>query len=156
MKIMLGLLREYQGKIKINGTEISKINIDSYRSLVAYVPQDPYLFRWTVFENIELAKRDAEDAEIKRLLQEYGILNIADREIGSGGYELSGGEKQKLSIIRAMIKDSQIVFIDEPENNLDARAMRKMENWVQSSNKTVVYVSHSPKLIACATQRVDL
>lgn len=156
MKIMLGLLREYQGKIKINGTEISKINIDSYRSLVAYAPQDPYLFRGTVFENIKLAKRDAEDAEIKRLLQEYGILNIADREIGSGGYELSGGEKQKLSIIRAMIKDSQIVFIDEPENNLDARAMRKMENWVQSSNKTVVYVSHSPKLIACATQRVDL
>lgn len=156
LKVILGLLKGYQGRFKVNGSELSSIQIDSYRSLTAYAMQDPYLFKGTVIENIQVANFNAEKAEIKRLLQEYGILGIAEREIESGGYELSGGERQKLSIIRAMIKDASIIVIDEPENNLDVATMKKLEKWIQNSQKTIIYVSHSPELIACADKRIDL
>ena len=156
MKVMLGLLGDYQGKLEVNGIRLSDVNLEAYRSLVAYAPQDPYLFKGTVMENIKLAKFDAGETEIKRWLQEYGIQGIAEREINSGGYELSGGERQKLSMIRAIIKDTPIVFMDEPENNLDAAAVEKVKEWILSSGRTIVYISHNPELIACANKRIEL
>lgn len=156
LKIMLGMLTEYQGELAVNGIRFSEVNMEVYRSLIAYAPQDPYLFKGTVFENIQLASLDGDEAEIKRWMQEYGILSIAEREISGGGYELSGGERQKISIIRAMIKGSPVVFIDEPENNLDNAAVIKMKKWLQASDKTIVYVSHHPDLVACADMRINL
>lgn len=89
-------------------------------------------------------------------MREYGISGIAEREIKSGGYELSGGERQKISIIRAMIKDTPVVFLDEPENNLDITAMEKVKEWIRHSGKTVIYVSHNPEFIACADKEIKL
>lgn len=156
MKLALGLLEGYQGTLEVNGTALSDIDKNSYRSLVSYAPQDPYLFKGTVLENVKLAKKEADEAEIRHLMQEYGIGHLAQREIQGGRYELSGGERQKLSLIRAMIRDTPIVFIDEPENNLDAAAMEKLERWMRTSCKTIVYVSHSAELIACANQRIGI
>lgn len=77
-----------------------------------------------ILDNIRLANPNSDETKVRQLLQEYGISGIAEREIKSGGYELSGGERQKISIIRAMIKDTPVVFIDEPENNLDITAIK--------------------------------
>lgn len=154
MKIMLGLIGGFGGSLKVNDEEASSVNPDSYRALMAYAPQDPYLFQGTVIDNIKLAKPDADESEIKQLMLDFGILNLADREIGGGGYELSGGEKQKISIIRAVIGNAPFIFADEPENNLDTASLEKLKAWICSSNKTIIFVSHNPGLIACANKKI--
>ena len=156
LKVLLGLLGGYGGSLYVDGTELSDIRPDTYRGLLSYASQDPYLFKGTVLENIMLANPDADADEVKRLMSEYGILSLADREVGKNGYELSGGERQKLSIIRAMIKDTHVVFIDEPENNLDAASLEKFTKWIRGSNKTMIYVSHCPDLISCADRQISL
>jgi len=156
LNVFLGILQGYGGHLTIDGTELSAVDLDSYRDLVAYAPQDPYLFKGTVLENIRLANPHPDEAKAWQLLREYGISDIAGREIGSGGYELSGGERQKISIIRAIMKDTPVVFLDEPENNLDTAAMETVREWINNSGKTMIYVSHHPGLIACADREIRL
>ena len=156
LNVFLGILRGYSGNLTVNGIELSAVDADSYRDLVAYAPQDPYLFKGTILDNIRLANPRSDETKVRQLLLKYGISNIADREIQSGGYELSGGERQKISIIRAMIKDTPVVFLDEPENNLDITAMKNVKEWICHSDKTVIYVSHNPELIACADKEIKL
>lgn len=156
LNVFLGILRDYSGNLTVDGIELSAVDPDSYRDLVAYAPQDPYLFKGTILDNIRLANPDSDEASARQLLREYGISGIAEREIKSGGYELSGGERQKISIIRAMIKDTPVVFLDEPENNLDITAMEKVKEWIRHSGKTVIYVSHNPEFIACADKEIKL
>ena len=156
INVMLGILRGYSGYLKIDDIEFSDINLESYRDLVSYAPQAPYLFKGTILDNIKLANPNSDETKVRQLLKEYGISNIAEREIKSGGYELSGGERQKISIIRAMIKDTPVVFLDEPENNLDITSMAKVKEWICNSDKTIIYVSHNPELIACADKEIEL
>ena len=156
IKILLGLLDGYGGTVSVNGTDASRINISDLRSLAAYAPQDPYLFRGTVSDNIKIACPAADDAVIERLLGSFGISYLRDREITSGGSELSGGEKQKISLIRAIAKNSPLIIADEPENDLDSAAMRTVEELIRSSDKTVIFISHEPSLIECADKRVML
>ena len=156
INLMLGILQGYSGNLKIDDIEFSEISLDSYHDLVSYAPQDPYLFKGTILDNIKFANPNSDETKVRQLLKEYGISNIAEREIKSGGYELSGGERQKISIIRAIIRDTPIIFIDEPENNLDIASMEKVEKWICNSNKTFIYVSHNPRLIACADKEIKL
>lgn len=60
------------------------------------------------------------------------------------------------AIIRAMIKDTPVVLLDEPENHLDITAMEKVKEWIRRSDKTVIYVSHNPEFIACADKEIKL
>lgn len=156
LNVLLGILQGYGGNLTIDGAEFSAVDADSYRDLVAYAPQDPYLFKGTVLDNIELASPHPEEAKARQLLRKYGISDIAEREIGCGGYELSGGERQKISIIRAIMKDTPVIILDEPENNLDNAAMKTVKEWLCNSEKTVIYVSHHPEWIACADKEIRL
>lgn len=156
LNVFLGILQGYGGSLTIDGTELSSVDPDSYRELVAYAPQDPYLFKGTILDNIKLASPHPDETEVRQLLRAYGIPHIAEREIESGGYELSGGERQKISMIRAMIKDTPVIFLDEPENNLDVTAVQAVKEWLCHSEKTVIYVSHNPELIACADREITL
>lgn len=156
LNVFLGILRDYGGNLTIDGKELSAVDPDSYRKLAAYAPQDPYLFKGTALDNIRLANQNTDETMLRQLLKEYGISDIAGREIKSGGYELSGGERQKISIIRAIIKDTPVVFLDEPENNLDISAMKTVKEWIRHSDKTVIYVSHNPELIDCADKEIRL
>ena len=156
VKILLGLLTDYTGTIKINDRDLSKISIADYREIVAYAPQEPYLFRGTVLENIKIANPTVDDLTIEILLNRFEISYLYDREITCGGNELSGGEKQKISLIRAIVKDSPVIFVDEPENNLDNSAMKTVEKFIRDSDKTIIFISHNPLLIECADRRVIL
>ena len=156
INVMLGILHSYSGKLKVDDIELSKVNLESYYELISYAPQDPYLFKGTIIDNIKLATPNSDETKVRQLLEEYGVSNIAQREIESGGYELSGGERQKISIIRAMVKDTPIIFLDEPENNLDITSMEKVKKWICDSDKTIIYISHNPELIACADKEIEL
>lgn len=156
LNVFLGILQGYCGNLTIDGIELSAVDPNSYRDLVSYAPQDPFLFKGTILDNIKLAAPHSDETKARQLLREYGISNIAEREIESGGYELSGGERQKISIIRAMVKDTPVIFLDEPENNLDITAIKTVKEWIRNSEETIIYVSHHSELISCADREIKL
>ena len=159
MKLLCGLITGYRGSIRFggeNGTELYLVAPDVHRGHIAYVPQDPYLFKGTVFENVRLGKLDASDDEVLAVISKIGIEGLADREIGYGGNDLSGGERQKIAIARALIKDADIIFMDEPGNNLDKETLEWLCDFIRSCDRTLVYISHTDKLTAAADRVIEL
>jgi ATP-binding cassette subfamily B protein/subfamily B ATP-binding cassette protein MsbA len=118
----------WQGRITVGGTDLRDFTLQSLRSQIALVLQDPFLFPATIAENIALGRPDAPreqivaaaraanaEAFIERLPQGF------DTPVGERGATLSGGEKQRLSIARAFLKDAPVLILDEPTSALDAR-----------------------------------
>ena len=104
----------------MGGADIRNISAEHYNRLVAYVSQDNFLFSGTVRENIRMGRPDATDAEVEQAARDCGcydfiteLENGFDTVVGSGGGHLSGGEKQRISIARAMLKNAPIVILDE-------------------------------------------
>lgn len=156
MKVMLSLLTGYGGSLRINGKELSQCNPAEYRRHIAYAPQDPYLFEGTVLENIRIGNPDISDAALNALLDKMGIAYLAERRrvLGSGG--LSGGEKQKISIARALVRDTDLLFLDEPGNHLDQATLDWLCTFLCGSNKTIVFISHDEQLTTCADRVITL
>ncbi|MBE5861234.1 MAG: ABC transporter ATP-binding protein [Lachnospiraceae bacterium] len=130
------------GAISINGKDIRELSLDSLRNTITVVPQDVYLFNITVKENLRLAKLSATEEEIQNAASEacaddfirklpYGF----DTPIGERGLRLSGGEKQRLSIAQAFLKNSPVLVLDEASANLDAENERLINQAVSRLKK---------------------
>ena len=156
MKVMTGLLTGYEGSIRANGRELTEWNLRDYRSHIAYAPQDPYLFEGTVQENIRIANPGMSDRALLTLMDGLGIGSLAKHRITPGNDGLSGGEKQKISIARAMAKDAEILFLDEPGNHLDTSALDWLCSFLRESRKTIVFITHDRRLTDCADNVVRL
>lgn len=116
-----------EGTISINGKDIRELSLDSLRDTVTVVPQDVYLFNITIKENLRLAKLSATEEEIQNVATKARadefirkLPNGVDTPIGERGLRLSGGEKQRLSIAQAFLKNSPVLVLDEASANLDA------------------------------------
>ena len=115
-----------QGEILVNGKEIRHFQSESLRNLIAYVPQDPFVFNTTISENIQIGKPTATNLEIegaarKANLHDF-ILSLPQGYqtlVGEGGAFLSGGERQRISIARAALRNVPLYIFDEPFTNLD-------------------------------------
>lgn len=145
IKVMCGLLRG--DGLFINGRDIRELSAESWRGQFAYVPQDPLLFRGSVRENISIGRSGAAEEEITRVMEAVGIGHLAERCV-SGKETLSGGERQKISIARALLKNTPVLILDEPGNNLDAETLHWLGEFIRQSDKTVVYISHDDVLTA--------
>lgn len=154
IKLLCGLLKNYSGSLKIGGTELSKAAPESWRNQFAYASQEPYLFEGSVFENVHLGNLSASDDEVKALMEDIGIVYLADRVVSMRGNDLSGGEKQKISIARAMLKDTPFLFLDEPSNNLDDETKEWLRSFILNTDKTIVFISHDKALIDAADSRI--
>lgn len=146
------LLRFYNvnsGKIRINGQDINKLNINTVRNNTAIVPQKAMLFSGSVARNLRWGDKDA---SVKRL-QEAAAAAQADfitrmpkgfeSVLGSGGVNLSGGQKQRISIARALLKKSAILLLDDATSALDAVTEAKVRNSLnlKSRNQTVITIT---------------
>ncbi len=156
MKTMLGLLTGYGGSLRVDGRELSEWNLAAYRSHIAYAPQDPFLFEGTVLENIRIGNPAMPEAALTALLDKMGVGGLADHRVEPGGSGLSGGEKQKISIARACVRDTDFLFLDEPGNHLDKATLDWLCAFLRESGKTVVFISHDDRLTACADNVVML
>ena len=140
-----------QGSIKIDGQNISKINLNSLRKYISLVSQDIILFDDTVKNNIAYAKPDATNEEIleackfaaadefiEKLPQKFDTI------IGENGTRLSGGQKQRISIARAILKESPIILLDEATSSLDADSEEIVQNAIinLTKNKTTLVIAH--------------
>ena len=151
------------GTIAVGGADIRHISPEHYHRLVAYVSQDNFLFDHTVRENIRMGRTDATDAEVEQAARDcgcydfiMGLENGFDTQVGSGGGHLSGGEKQRISIARAMLKNAPIVILDEataytdPEN--EAILQESVARLVRG--KTLIVIAHRLSTIVDADQIV--
>ncbi|WP_302292865.1 ABC transporter ATP-binding protein [Bilophila wadsworthia] len=140
-----------RGAIRIGGKDIRDIPLEELMSLVSFVFQDTFIQSASVAENIKLGRPEATDGEVieaAKLAQAHDFIqaldNGYDTQIGQEGVHLSGGEKQRISIARALLKDSPILVLDEatsstdPENELDiSRAIRAL-----AGKKTLILITH--------------
>jgi ATP-binding cassette subfamily B protein/subfamily B ATP-binding cassette protein MsbA len=128
VSLLVRFFDPWQGRVTIGGTDIRDYSLQSLRSQVALVLQDPFLFPISVAENIALGRPDAPRAEVIAAAEAASAHSFLeqlpdgyDTIVGERGATLSGGEKQRLAIARAFLKDAPILILDEPTAALDAR-----------------------------------
>ena len=150
-----------KGTIKIGGADISKIKCDSLLSNITMVFQNVYLFRDTIANNIKFGKPDATEQEIIEVAKKaccYDfIMALPDgfnTIIGDGGATLSGGEKQRISIARAMLKDAPIVILDEATASVDPENEHLIQQAISAltHGKTILIIAHRLATIENADQ----
>ena len=154
-----------EGSVKIDGTNIKDLTIESLRGLMGLVTQDSILFNDTIKNNILLGKQNASDDEIMAALKianayEFvmDLPNGIETNIGDSGGKLSGGQKQRLSIARAVLKNPPIMILDEATSALDTESEKfvqvALENMMQ--NRTSIVIAHRLSTIQKADKIVVL
>jgi ABC-type multidrug transport system fused ATPase/permease subunit len=115
-----------EGAIRVDGTDLRDVRLSSYRRQIGVVLQDPFLFSGTIASNIRFAKPDATDEQVERAAAAVGVDRVASRLSGGlehavreGGAGLSAGERQLISIARALLADPRILILDEATSNID-------------------------------------
>src|SRR5210317_1481303 len=139
------------GDISIDGQSIYNVTIESLRKEISMVSQETTLFDDTIKNNIRYAKEDATDEEIYKVSKlsycdEFinNLPNKFETLIGENGVRLSGGEKQRLSIARAMLKKSSIILLDEATSSLDADTESKIQEAINllTKGRTTIVIAH--------------
>jgi len=139
------------GNIYFDNQDISKVNLMSLRNQISIVDQNTTLFDDTVFNNIKYARPDANKEDILEaaklsMCDEFinNLENGFETMIGENGVKLSGGEKQRLSIARAFLKNSRIILLDEATSSLDSETEEKIQKALDklTVNKTTIVIAH--------------
>ncbi|AOT71630.1 ABC transporter ATP-binding protein [Geosporobacter ferrireducens] len=139
------------GKITIEGTDIRSLSLDSLRSLITVVPQEIYLFNLSIRENIRMGNPKATDEEVEKAakaahIHEFimGLPEGYDTNAGERGLKMSGGQRQRLAIARAFLKDSPILILDEALSSLDTENERLLQQSLNDlrKGKTTLIVAH--------------
>jgi len=127
VKLLVGLYAPKSGEILYNGISSDRVDLDALRDKIGFVTQDTQLFSGSIRENLLFVNPDATDKECMEVLQQaatHSLLSRADRGldtlIGEGGVKVSGGEKQRLSIARALLRHPQLLVFDEATSSLDS------------------------------------
>ncbi|MGV3629785.1 MAG: ABC transporter ATP-binding protein [Bacteroidota bacterium] len=127
VKLLVGLYSPEQGKIRYNGIDSLSLDIEEVRNQVGFVTQDTQLFSGTIKDNLLFVNPGATDEEIHAVLQKAACQNLLARSehgidtvIGEGGMKISGGEKQRLSIARALLRNPKLIVFDEATSALDS------------------------------------
>ena len=139
------------GKVTVAGTDVRDFDLEYLRKCIGVVTQETYLFNGTILENLRYAKDDATEAEIEEACR---IANIHDfivaqpdgynTEVGNRGLKLSGGEKQRISIARVILKDPKILILDEATSALDSISENSIQDALEAMMKgrTSIVIAH--------------
>ncbi|MBN8719089.1 ATP-binding cassette, subfamily B [Hydrobacter penzbergensis] len=139
VKLLVGLYRPQGGHILYNGVNGLEINFDEMRNQIGFVTQDTQLFAGTIRENLLFVHPEASDADLAEALHKASCDNLLQRAekgidtmIGEGGLKLSGGEKQRLSIARALLRHPHLLIFDEATSALDSITEEEITNTIRS------------------------
>ena len=160
VKLLLGLHRPTTGVVRVNGHDLSGVDLGEFRQRVSVVAQDTQLFAGSIRENLLLAKPDATDEECRRAVAQASAGGLIERghegldsRIGEGGLTLSGGERQRLAIARALLRDPDVLVFDEATNSLDAlteAAVSETIRRVPAGSRITLLVAHRLATVAHA------
>ena len=150
-----------EGSVRIDGHDVRDLTLDSLRSAVGVVSQDPHLFHDTIAENLRYARHDATDAEIVAACQAAQIHDVIaslpdgyNTVVGERGHRLSGGEKQRLAIARVLVKAPAIIILDEATSHLDSENESLVQKALATAlaGRTALVVAHRLSTITGADQ----
>jgi ATP-binding cassette subfamily C protein LapB len=155
-KLILGLYEPISGMVAMDGTDIRQIDPAELRRYIGYVPQDTTLFRGTVRSNIVLGTHDVDDSQVIRAAEISGVSEFVqknsmgfDMVIGEQGLGLSGGQRQAVSLARAILLDPPILVLDEPTSSMDNSTESKIKKSIDSilEDKTLIIITHRLSLL---------
>ncbi len=161
VNLLLRFMDVQGGTITVNGIPLFELPVEAWREYVALVPQRPYLFSGSVYDNIRLARSTASDQEVEWAAELAGASEFISElprgyntEIGEQGSRLSAGQAQRLAIARAFLKDAPLLVLDEPTSSLDPRSEAlircALERLVQE--RTVLVIAHRRNTVVNAQQ----
>lgn len=139
------------GNILIDGININDISTTSIRQNISLIPQTPYIFNFSILENLKLGNNNIKIEDIEKVCKKANIYDKImelddkfDTILGEGGVILSGGEKQRLAIARALLKESNIILFDEATSSLDNIAQDKVQKAIYGldKSKTILIIAH--------------
>lgn len=153
VKLLVGLYEPTSGSITYNGIAFDTIDKDELRSQIGFVTQETQLFAGTIRENLQFVRPDATDEEMLSVLQKSAVGNLLERAdkgldtvIGEGGVKISGGEKQRLSIARALLRKPAILVFDEATSALDSLTEEEVTTTIRdvsrSAHAITVLIAH--------------
>ncbi len=162
VKLLLGLYKPKTGSIMVNGTDSKTIDFDTLRKRIGYVSQDTQLFAGTIRENLLFVRPEATDSDCLESLHHASALPIIERggrgldtKIGEGGIKISGGERQRLAIARALLRNPDLIIFDEATSSLDSITEKEISGTIKNitnirPNLMTVMIAHRLSTIAHA------
>ncbi|HDK7155515.1 TPA: ABC transporter ATP-binding protein [Clostridium botulinum] len=157
VKLLSKIEKNYTGEIKVNGMDFKNISPKLWRNKISVISQDIFLFDNTLKYNICL-DNSIDDAQLKGIIEKVGLTNFVNSlpqgvnsPIGENGTLISGGEKQRISIARALVKNAEILLVDEATSSLDKKNANNIDNIILSLDKLAIVITHKydEKLLKC-------
>ena len=155
-----GLIRPIKGAIKIDGQNIADVDQDDWRSKIGYLPQEPYFFNLTLRQNLSL-DQSLSDEMIWMALEQAGAYEFVNRlsnklntNVGERGMFFSGGQRQRLSLARAILREPKLLILDEATSGLDLATEKLIGETLRnlSKNMTIMLITHQRTLEAFADE----
>lgn len=165
VNVLLGFVLPAHGTVRIGEFELADLDPDAWLEQVTWLPQHPRLFAATIADNVRLARPGATDEQVWTGLAAVGLDEMLARRpggldamLGEAGTGLSAGERQRLALARAFVRDTPLLLLDEPTASLDGATEDEVVDAVRrlARGRTVILVAHRPALVALADRVYDL
>ena len=165
LAVLLGLVTATSGMVRVGGVDLCDLDLEAWRAQIGWVPQRPHLFVGSLEDNLRLGAPGASPAEVAAVVHAAQLDDVVARlpdglqtTIGPDGAGFSVGERQRIALARALVRDAPLVLLDEPTAHLDGATERKVLDALgsQLAGRTVVLVAHRPSLLVLASRVVEL
>ncbi|MFG2650729.1 thiol reductant ABC exporter subunit CydD [Streptomyces sp. NPDC048436] len=165
LSLLLGFVDPIAGRVTVGGTDLAELTPDAWRAHVAWVPQRPHLFAATVADNIRLGRPDASDAEVRDAARVASadlfieeLPEAYDTVLGEHGTGISAGQRQRIALARAFLKDAPVLLLDEPTAHLDPESEAAVTRATVDlmRGRTSVLVAHRTSLLPYADRVITV
>ncbi len=163
--LFLGLVEPTRGRVLVGGVDLRDMDLESWRAQLAWVPQAPHLFAWSVADNIRLGRPEASEAEVREAVRAahaedfvHALPHGLDTVLGEDGAGLSVGEQRRIALARAFLRDAPLLLLDEPTAGLDARSEAVIAAALKRlcAGRTVLLATHRGEIVTTSHRRVSL
>ncbi len=153
--LLLGFAQPTAGSVRVGAASLTGADLGHWRDQIGWVPQRPYLFAGTAAENIALGRPDASPAEIQRAAQLAGAAEFIEAwpagygtALGEHALRLSSGERQRIALARAFLRDAPLLLLDEPAAHLDPVGAHRLGQVIDAlpADRTIIVITHGPWL----------